>query len=103
MRRTLFVDGKIAAMFGWCGTMLSDVGHPYLFTSAAVERAPVGFVKTYKRVVAEMLSVKACLVGHVAADYGSSCKLMQMVGFELSEPQKIGTGMFREAKIWARH
>ena len=85
LRKTYFVDGRIAAMTGICGSALDDVGFPYLFTSSAVETVPLAFVKEARRSVNEMLKVKSILRGYCAADYAGACRLLEMIGFTLGE------------------
>jgi len=86
LRKTYFVEGKIAAMTGICGSALDDVGEPYLFTSSAVEKVPLAFVKEARRSVNEMLEIKSILRGYCAADYTGACRLLEMIGFTLGEP-----------------
>lgn len=98
LRQTAFVDGEIAAMAGLVGDVLTDVGYPFLFTTAAVERAPVAFVKAYLRVLAQFQKVKPILVTYVAADYASSIRLLKLAGFRIGDPQFAGGGVFCEAR-----
>lgn len=90
LRRTYLVDGGIAAMSGLCGAMLSDIGEPYLMTSPLAAAHPVAFVKLARQAVAEMLAHRARLQGHVAASYRGACRLLEVLGFTLGEPQPIG-------------
>jgi hypothetical protein len=90
LRKTYLVDGEVAAMSGLCGSMLGDIGEPYLMTSAAAERVPLAFVKHAKASVAEMLGLKRRLEGHVAANYVRACRLLQVLGFTLHAPLPVG-------------
>lgn len=98
LRKTYFVDGEIAAMSGLCGTMIGDIGEPYLMTTPAAERMPVMFIKQAKAAVAEMLHHKLRLEGYVDARYERECRMLKMIGFSLGEPQPIApTGaLFRQ-------
>lgn len=89
-RRTAFVDGQIAAMWGLCGTLMGDIGYPYLMTSAAVERVPIRMVKEARNGIAEMLAIKRRLSGHVAASYTQACNFLELLGFTLGQPQPMG-------------
>ena len=41
--RTALVDDKVAAVGGMVGAMLDDTAFPWLFTTPAIERAPLFF------------------------------------------------------------
>ncbi len=90
LRQTYLVDGEIAAMSGLCGAMLSDIGHPYLMTSPAAERAPVSFLRCARAAVKDMLRLRRRLDGVVDASYGQAIRLLEVLGFELSEPRETG-------------
>jgi hypothetical protein len=101
LRRTAFVDGEIAAMWGLCGALLSDVGYPYLMTTAAVEHVPIGMVKQARKAVNDMLLLRRRLEGHVAASYSGACGMLELIGFSLGEPHPMGPhgAMFRTFSI----
>ena len=90
MARTYFVDGELAAIVGMGGNALSDTGAPWLFTTYAVERVPLGFVRHSRAYVEEMLSVKPFLENYVSANYPQAVKFVQAVGFTLGETVLIG-------------
>lgn len=90
LRRTYLVDGEIAGMSGLCGTMLGDIGMPYLMTAPCAEKMPLAFVKHASAAVAQMLRHRRRLEGYVAANYTKACRLLEMLGFELSEPRPVG-------------
>lgn len=100
-RRTAFIDGEIAAMWGLCGEMLADTGYPYLLTAAPVEKVPLSMVKTARREIAAMLAIRACLEGHVAASYERACRFLVLLGFTLGAPEPVGkTGaLFRKFSL----
>ena len=76
LRRTYLVDGEVAAMTGLCGSLLGDIGFPYLMTAPPVERVPVAFLKLARRgpVKLDLANVRADLragqVGDAVADAG---------------------------------
>lgn len=98
LRKTYLVDGEVAAMSGLCGSMLGDIGEPYLMTGRAAERVPVAFVRHAKASVAEMLGLKRRLEGHVAAKYTRACRLLEVLGFTLGDPLPVGpnAALFRK-------
>lgn len=101
LRRTYFVDGEIAAMTGVCGDMLGDIGYPYLMTAPPAGRVPIAFVKAGRMALAEMLAHKLRLEGHVAANYGGACRLLERLGFILGPARPFGPsgGLFRTFHI----
>lgn len=96
-----FIDGELAAMFGCAGQILSSVGNPWMLTTAAVEKAPVMFIKQIKREVGLMLQLFPRLQGYVSADYHQACRMLEMVGFSLGEPFPYGVKQapFREYRM----
>lgn len=93
IRRTVFVSGEIAAMWGCGGAALGLVGEMWLFTTPAVERVPIGFLKTARRGITEVLQTRSRLVSEVAADYEASIRFMRMLGFTASKPYPSPGGM----------
>jgi len=90
-RTTALIDGEVAAMWGLGSvSMLSDVGHPWLMTTPAVEKVPVSFLKVGQREVTKMLRSRRRLEGNVAADYRMACRFLEALGFELGEPEEFG-------------
>lgn len=90
MRRTYFVDGEIAAMTGLGGGLLSEVGQPYLVTTPVAARVPVSLIKYARANVLEMLQWRKSLTGEVLASYEKACRMLEMIGFTLSEPHAYG-------------
>lgn len=100
LRRTAFVDGEIAAMWGLGGVMLSDEGVPWLMTTPAIERIPVSFVRLARREVAEMLELRSQLSNVVLASYRSACRFLEVLGFNLDEPVQLGPHGVPFRKFW---
>lgn len=100
MRSTALVDGEIAAMWGLGGTLLSNVGQPWLLTTPVIERVPVTMVKVGREQVAAMLERRSRLENYVAAEYTRACRFLEVLGFTLDEPQVLGSkgAMFR--RFW---
>lgn len=89
LRQTYFVDGELVAMSGLCGTLLADTGFPYLVTARGIERVPVAFVKHAARAVDHMLMLRPRLEGYVLADYTGAVRLLEILGFQLGEPEPV--------------
>ena len=89
LRKTYFVDGVLVAMSGLCGTLLADTGFPYLVTAKGIERFPISFVKEARRAVDHMLMLRSHLEGYVLADYTGAVRLLEILGFQLGEPEPV--------------
>jgi len=96
LRQSYLVGGELAAMSGLCGSMLGDIGYPYLLTTKLVERVPVTFVRLAREGIKQMLRHKLRLEGHVAADYLGACRLLEVLGFTLGQSEPLGNGQFRK-------
>src|SRR5208282_4793307 len=85
--RVALVDAKVAAMWGLAVGLrdgvspLSDLGVPWLHTSAAVEALPVAFVREAKAELAAMKVLRSRLESFVAADYVQAVKFLRILGF----------------------
>lgn len=96
MCRTGLVDGRVAAVWGLCVaqrpgvSLLSRTGVPWLHTTAAVERVPVGMVREARANVAAMLALYPRLENYVAADYAQAVRLLRLLGFTIDAPQPVG-------------
>lgn len=90
LRRTLVVNGMVAAMWGVCGDMVSDIGEPWLMTGPAVETVKLSFVKQAHRELADMLALRDTLIGHVAARYARAVRLLEWFGFTVGYPFPFG-------------
>lgn len=99
MNRTMLIDGKVACCWGVGGVYMGEVGTPWLLTSYEVEKiSPLKFARTYQREVHKMLKLFPKLVNYCAADYDEAIRLLQICGFTIGEPEKMGNGLFR--RFW---
>jgi hypothetical protein len=99
MCKSAVIDGRVAAMWGLCLNMrpglslLSDLGVPWLHTTAAVEHLPVSFVKVAKAELAAMKTLRSRLENHVTADYAQAIKFLRLIGFTVEAPAAGATGV----------
>jgi hypothetical protein len=100
LRRTAFVDGEIAAMWGLGGAMLSDCGNPWLMTTPAVERVPVTFLKVGRAQLDEMLAQRAFLFNFVQASYWRACRFLEVLGFVLDPATPMGPNNVPFRRFW---
>lgn len=101
LRRTAFVDGEVAAMWGVSGTPLALVGQPFLITGLASELiSPLRFARIYKRQAEEMSSLFPVLENYVDASYDGAVRLLEISGFTLSGPITFnGNEFYRFTKV----
>lgn len=100
LRKTAFVDGDIAAMWGLGGAMLSDAGTPWLMTTPAAERVPVTFLKVGRAELALMLQQRAFLSNVVLASYKRACRFLEVLGFVLDPPLAMGPNGLPFRRFW---
>ena len=87
---------EVAAMWGLClnyrdgVSLLSDMGVPWLHTSAAIEAIKVSFVREAKTEVAAMRAMRPMLENYVAADYDQAVRFIRLLGFTVDEPKPLG-------------
>lgn len=90
--KTAFIDDEVAAMWGLCVggaagvTLLSDIGRPWLLTSAAVEQLPFAVVREARRAVRGMLISKPILENYVLSSYTRAVRMLRIIGFTVDEP-----------------
>lgn len=98
--RCALVDGKVAACWGVNGSLLASEGSPWLFTTPAVEKAPIRFLKQARAEVKLMLKDHHTLVSGVAADYTKAHRFFGLLGFSLGGEYVMGPDkkQFRELR-----
>jgi hypothetical protein len=100
LRKTAFVDGEIAAMWGLGGAMLSNEGSPWLMTTPLVERVPVTFLKVGQAQLDEMLDQRAFLFNYVQASYKRACRFLEVLGFVLDPARAMGPNHVPFRRFW---
>jgi len=84
-RWAAYVDGEIACVGGCAGPLASDVGEPWLFTTAAIERVPMAFARESQGWLREVLTIKRRLTTACLANYEKSLRLWTMLGFRVGD------------------
>lgn len=100
VKRTALVDGRVAAMWGMGGTVVSNEGDIWLLTTAAVELAPVRFIRQARAEIEHMLTVRSRLSGTVAVSYGRAVRLLEVLGFTIEPPTLTGRGGELFSRYW---
>lgn len=99
IRKTALIDNTVAACWGVCGTVMGRVGVPWLLTSPAIHNiSPLRFAREYQREVMAMLKIFPRLENYVDSEYAGAIRLLEIIGFTIEGPQKIGNGMY--CKFW---
>lgn len=76
-------------MWGVGGSVLSEIGYPYLMTGEFVnDIRHLTLVRIYKDQVSEMNNLFSNLVGYADSEYLEAIKLLKLAGF-LIEPAAI--------------
>jgi hypothetical protein len=102
LRHTAFIDNEIAAMWGVGGSPMGQMGQPWLMTTEAVKKiSPLAFARIYQREVLRMLNVFPVLINYVDAEYTAAVRLLDIVGFNLGEPEPLGKNgaLFRQFEM----
>ena len=92
-RKTALVDGVPAAMFGVLGTLLGNKAQIWLMTTPDVYKvSPLRFARTYQEEVHKMLKIFQRLENFVDVEYHAAIRLLDIIGFNIGEPEPIGVG-----------
>ena len=99
VRKTAYVDGELAACWGVGGVFLGRVGNPWLLTTPAAKNiSPLRFARIYQMEVMAMLKMFSRLENFVDARYDAAIRLLEIIGFTVEEPEKLGNGVYR--RFW---
>jgi len=85
-KRTGLIDGRVAGMWGLCGTPMSLSGQAYLLTSKEVSRiSPLSFARIYLDEVETMKKIFPVIENYVDASYSGAVRLLEIAGFTKEE------------------
>ncbi len=104
IKKTAFIDGQISAVWGCIGVFIGHTGRPFLLTTPQVYKvSPLKFARIYLSEVKEMLTIYEKLSSIVDAEYASAIRLLNIVGFDVEEPEPMGRDkkMFRKFSMEA--
>ncbi len=102
IRKSALIDGEVVACWGIHGTFMGNTGQPWLMTTPGVKKvSPLKFARIYQQEVMEMLKLFPRLVNYVDSEYASAIRLLEIIGFTVEEPQKMGTegGLYRKFRL----
>lgn len=89
-KKTAFIDGEIAAMWGVAGVYLGTVGKPWLVLSPAVDEYPFRMIFCYRKELTDMLKLFPKLEEWVDVRNEKSVRLLEIMGFEFDKPIPMG-------------
>lgn len=91
LRRTLLVNGEVAAMWGVSGVLFSMKGQIWLLTTPVTETiSALTFARMYRNEVREALKSFPTLENWVDSSYHSAVRLLQLAGAKLDDPAPFG-------------
>jgi hypothetical protein len=101
IRKTILVDGNIAAMLGVVGVFMGLTGEVYLVTSAAArEVSPFVFVRIYQKELYAMLELFPALESLTDLRYTKAIKTLALSGFEVNQPpESWGNVLFQRSEL----
>lgn len=86
-------------MWGCGGVMLGVKGEPWLFATAAIERAPVSALRIARREIAAMGRMFPVLTGILHRSDGRACRFADRLGLKITED--YSEAFVRYAKVAA--
>lgn len=89
--RSIFIDGKIAAIFGIGGVMLGEVGQPFLVMTPEVDEYPMRVAFAYKRELRKMAEMFPVLEDYIDETNEKGIGMLKLMGFKISK-NKIPLG-----------
>lgn len=93
VRRAAYIDGKVAAVWGFAGQLASTEAEGWLFTSPDIETMPLTFFRETKKEISKMLESKQVVISDCMADYGRALKFFSILGFEIGPLTKGHNGI----------
>lgn len=99
--KTVLVGDKVAGVFGCCGTVLGQVGQPWMLATPVADEYPLQFCLLYRQEVRKMLDNYPVLENIVDASYSKAIKLLEIIGFKVYNAKPIGPNkaMFRKFRL----
>lgn len=98
-KKTALIEGRVAAMWGVTGSVLSELGHPFLLTANSVGTIPAKtFVTIYLQELSNFLHIYPELENYVDETYSESVKLLRMTGFEFELTKHEGILKFKMSR-----
>lgn len=100
--RTALVDGMVAGIYGCIGTVIGEVGKPWMLATTVADRFPIEFALLYRQEIKKMLENYEMLENWVDSTYDKSIRLMKIIGFNVDEPAPYGPKGALFCRFWMR-
>jgi|WetSurMetagenome_2_1015567.scaffolds.fasta_scaffold295525_2 hypothetical protein len=88
--KSVWLDGKIIAMIGLSGAVISEAGCAWMLTGNGIEKVPFTFMRIAKKEIDVMLIYKKILFNYVSKDYPEAVRFFEILGFSVSRPKQVG-------------
>jgi hypothetical protein len=85
MCKSVFINGKIAAIFGISGVLYGDVGMPWLILSDEVNEYPFRVAFMYKRELNKMQEMFPILQDYVDETNKKAIRMLELMGFQINK------------------
>jgi hypothetical protein len=104
-RRAHFIDGELAAISAVGGTLLGNVGNPWIITSPIIERAPVAYFREARREVDALLEIFPRLESLIGVKHKKALRFFSMLGFTIipGEPGALFHVVVKERERYQQH
>jgi len=97
--KTVFVNGKVVAIFGLGGTFLGKNGNPWFVASPMVEDYPMKLAFRYRSELKNMLKYFPILEDWVDAKDKKTIRLLEILGFKFMEEKMVNDVIFKKAVL----
>lgn len=97
--KSAFINGKLAAIWGVEGTVMAEIGRPFLIMTPETQEYPMRVWFRYRKEINKMLEMFPCLEEYVPETNEKSIRMLEIMGFHVSKNKiPIGDEVFRRAE-----
>jgi len=83
--KSVFIDGKIGAIFGISGTLYGEVGMPWLILSDEVNDYPFRVAFAYRRELEKFQQMFPILEDYVSQDDTKAIRMLELMKFKIGK------------------
>lgn len=96
---SVFINGKLAAIFGLSGIVFADTGRPWLILTPETQEYPMRVAFIYRKEIQKMQKMFQILEEYVPESNVKSIRMLELMGFKVSKNRiKLGDEVFRRAE-----
>lgn len=97
--KSVFINGKLSAIFGVSGFIFGEVGRPWLIMTPETQEHPFRVAFLYRKELRKMLDMFPVLEEYVPENNDASIRMLELMGFHVSKNTVIvGDEVFRRAE-----